>query len=445
MKITLVSPPFGENGQKIKGLPLAPPALEYLAGLTCITAPETEIELIDANISDFDIEDVQADLVGFTVLTPQAPWAYRAGDKLKKRGIPVVMGGAHISILPQEAAPHANALVLGEAEAIWGNLLNDCKQKNLKPIYHGPALPLDKLAFPRTDLLPHKYRFGSFFTSRGCPYSCNFCTVPNLFGNTIRLRHVAEVVKEVASSTRKMFMNTDDNVWGFDIKRSIELFRELALNVRRKYWFGPCSLAALDHPQAEDMLKWARRGGLTSVMVGWESNNQLTLDFFNAQNKQGRSRADALKKIRAAGIDVMLFVMVGSRNDTIRDFENLIKLSDELDVSIRPVMTIPLPGTKLYEAYKPYLISSYDWDSFLGNKAVFTHPTLSPQERERALVNLWEETYHLPQILRRMTKISLKGFPAAYITSFITQFVQAKAFKSFAQVNLPHAYEKSVP
>lgn len=433
MKLILVSPPFGENGQKSKGLPIAPPVLEYLAGLTLHTRPEIQIELIDANIDDFNSETVQADLVGFTVLTPQAPWAYRTGDKLKKRGIPVIMGGIHVTALPEEAAPYTDSMVLGEAESVWETVLADIEKGQLKSLYRGERLPLENLPRPQTDILPHKYRFGSFFTSRGCPHRCSFCSVHKFFGGKVRLRSIPEVVSEVAASKRKFFWNIDDNIWGVNVPRSIELFRELTQNIKGKYWFGAGDLVSLDHPRADEMLDWARRAGLTSAMVGWESNNTLTLDEFNAHAKQGRSRADAIKKIRAAGIDVMLFIMVGSRKDTREDFEGIIKLCDELDVSAHPVMTIPLPQTDLYKEYEPYIIPGYDWDKFDGNRAVFYHPTMSPEEREEALARLWTETFRLPKIFRRMCKISLKGFPAAHITSFMVQYSQRRAFGQYAR------------
>ncbi|MFC1462759.1 hypothetical protein ACFLQU_04050 [Verrucomicrobiota bacterium] len=123
MKLLIVSPPFGENGQKSKGLPIAPPVLEYLAGLTRKVSPDTEIDLIDANLDDFDPDSVSADLVGFTVLTPQAPWAYRMGDRFRERGIQVLFGGIHIAAIPDEARQHADSILIGEAESVWGQVL----------------------------------------------------------------------------------------------------------------------------------------------------------------------------------------------------------------------------------------------------------------------------------------------------------------------------------
>jgi radical SAM superfamily enzyme YgiQ (UPF0313 family) len=124
MKLLLVSPPFGEKGQMSKGLPIAPPVLEYLTGLTNQARPDIEVQLIDANKELFDPERVDADLIGFTVLTPQAPWVYNMSNRLRAGGKKVVLGGIHVTALPDEAKKHADSIVLGEAENIWNGLLD---------------------------------------------------------------------------------------------------------------------------------------------------------------------------------------------------------------------------------------------------------------------------------------------------------------------------------
>src|SRR6185369_1754893 len=137
MKITLISPPFGEKGQKSKGLPIAPPVLEYLAGLTMQVRPDIQVELIDANKESFALEELDADLIGFTVLTPQAPWVYRTADRLRAMGKQVLLGGIHVSALPEEAARHADGIVLREAGEVWGRALDGAARKEVQPVYQG--------------------------------------------------------------------------------------------------------------------------------------------------------------------------------------------------------------------------------------------------------------------------------------------------------------------
>lgn len=436
MRITLISPPFGERGQMSKGLPIAPPVLEYLAGLTEQAQPgQHELTLVDANMRTFDPEACDADLVGMTVLTPQAPWAYRTAEVLRSRGIQVLLGGIHVHAMPEEAAAHADAILVGEAETIWGEVLDDAATRRLKPRYDGPYAPLENLPRPMTGLFPDRYQFGSFFTSRGCPNSCAFCSVHECFGRVVRMRPIDEVVAEVAASKNRLFWNIDDNVWGVNVGRSIELYREMAQQVRGKWWFGSGDLVTIGHSRADELLDLARRAGMTAAMVGYESDNPVVLEELDATRKQGRDRLDAIRRIRAAGIEVMLFIMVGSRADHLRDFARVAELCEELTISAHPVMTTPFPGTKLYEEYRPYLIPGQDWDVFDGNHANFYHddPEMTPDAREDAIVSLRDEIFTIPKILRRMTKVGAKGFPMSHITSWAVQYPQGRAFHEFAR------------
>jgi radical SAM superfamily enzyme YgiQ (UPF0313 family) len=433
MELLLVSPPFGEKGQKSKGLPIAPPVLEYLAGLTNRLSPDVRVRLVDANKEDFDPDTVEADLVGFTVLTPQAPWVYRMSGALRARNIPVVLGGIHVTALPKEAALHADAIVLGEAESVWREVLHDFQEGKPEKVYMGDNGPLDDLVRPVGGLWNTRYVYGYFQTSRGCPHRCTFCSVHEFFGGKVRYRPIEDVVKEVAASKWRLFWGIDDNIWGTSVRRSIELYEEMGKSIRGKWWFGSGDLVSMDHPRSGILLKNARSAGLTAVLVGWESNNLQSLEEYRAVNKQGRTRRDAIKKIRDAGIEVMLFIMVGGRQDVREDFEGILRLCDELEVSAHPVMTTPFPGTALYKEYEPYLIPGLDWDKFDGNTAVFEHPSMSPAERQDSIVRLRSDLFTVPKILRRMSNVSWRGFPMSHITSWMIQYPQGRAFKQFAR------------
>lgn len=433
MKLLLVSPPFGKKGQASKGLPIAPPVLEYLTGLTNKVMPDVSVSLIDANKENFSPEDIDADLVGFTVLTPQSPWVYRMSDALRARGKKVILGGIHVSALPEEAGRHADSIVIGEAEEIWKGILDDARNDSLKPVYQGGFPNLKGLSRPVTNLWNTKYVYGYFQTSRGCPHRCSFCSVHKFFGGKVRVRPIDEVVAEVAASKWRLFWGIDDNIWGIDINHTIELYKEMAKSVRGKWWFGSADLVSVENPRSGELLKYARRAGLTAVLLGWESNNPGSLEEYKATAKQGRQRRDAIKKIRDHGIEVMLFIMVGGRQDRREDFEGIVRLCDELKVSAHPVMTTPFPGTALYDTYREHLIPGLDWDSFDGNHAVFEHPTMAPEEREDLIVDLRARLFSIPQILSRMSQVSLKGFPMSHITSWMVQYPQGRAFREFAR------------
>ncbi len=416
-----------------KGLPIAPPVLEYLAGLTHAVLPGATVDLLDANKETFDPEAVAADLIGFTVLTPQAPWVYRMADALRSLGKKVVLGGIHVSALPDEAKPHADAVVLGEAEEVWRAVLDDARANRLKSCYRGTFPDLRSLPKPVTDLWSTNYVYGYFQTSRGCPHHCAFCSVHKFFGGKVRVRPIDEVIAEVAASKRNLFWGIDDNIWGVNIHHTIDLYREMSKTIKRKWWFGSGDLVSVEHPRAGELLTYARSAGLTAVLVGWESNNLSSLQEYRATGKQGRTRRDAIKKIRDHGIEVMLFIVVGGRQDRREDFDGILKLCDELKVSAHPVMATPFPGTELYDLYKPYLFPGMDWDSFDGNHATFEHPTMSPLEREDAIVKLRADLFTVPKILERIGQISWKGFPMSHVTSWMVQFPQGRAFKEYAK------------
>ncbi|GAB4547270.1 MAG: hypothetical protein Fur0020_15570 [Thermodesulfovibrionia bacterium] len=329
--------------------------------------------------------------------------------------------------------PHADAIVIGEAELIWRELLEDAEDDRLKPIYNGGFPELTDMPFPVTDLWRTRYVYGYFQTSRGCPYKCTFCSVHKFFGGRVRMRPIEEVVNEVAQSKWTLFWGIDDNIWGVNVNRSIELYREMAQNIKRKWWFGSGDLVSVQHPRADELLKYARMAGLTAVLVGWESNNPHSLEEYRAVNKQGMARRDAIKRIRDHGIEVMLFIMVGGRQDTREDFEGIVRLCDELKVSAHPVMTTPFPGTELYEQYREYIIPGLDWDYYDGNHAVFKHPTMTHEEREDLIVDLRARLFTIPKIIQRMMQISLKGFPMSHITSWMVQYPQGRAFNEYAK------------
>jgi len=397
--------------------------------------PDIEVELVDANKEDFDPDTVSADLVGFTVLTPQAPWVYRTADRLRAAGKQVLLGGIHVTALPEEARQHADAIVIGEVEELWGELLDDARQRRLKPVYHGGFPELKGLPRPVTNLWKTNYVYGYFQTSRGCPHRCTFCSVHQFFGGKVRVRPIDEVVSEVAASKRKLFWGIDDNVWGVNMNYTIELYREMGKTLRGKSWFGSGDLVSVDHPRSEELLTNARKAGLTAVLVGWESNNIGSLEEYKATSKQARQRRDAIKKIRDHGIEVMLFMMIGGRQDRPEDYEGILKLCDELKVSAHPVMTTPFPGTELYDIYKPYLVPGLNWDWFDGNHAVFESdvPGMSREFREESIIQLRAELFTLRRILSRIPQVSWKGFPMSHITSWMIQFPQGRAFKQFAR------------
>jgi radical SAM superfamily enzyme YgiQ (UPF0313 family) len=413
MKVVLVFPPMPASGR----VPAAPPVLEYLGALTLREMPDADLSLVDANVSAFDPASVEAELVGISTMTATATWAYRTADALRDRGIPVVLGGIHATALPDEAAKHADAVVVGEAESVWGTVLADAAAGRLQPLYRGERLPLDDLPTPLFGTLEGPYRFRAITTTRGCPYRCTFCSVRRFFGDTVRFRPIEHVVEEVARVPGAVYFNADDNIWGADVDRSIRLFRALAASAR-KPWYGFGDLRSVQGPRGDELIAAARASGLFSVWVGWECE-EARLGGFHAAAKQGSDREEAIRRLKAAGIDVVLFVVLGSRDGSLADFREAIDLADRLDVGVHPVLLTPFPGTELYEQYAEWLIPGLGWDRFTGAHAVFEHPdpAMTLEARERAFYRTSLKLLTLRRILAHAARIPAAGFPRTHVLS----------------------------
>ncbi len=430
MRVLLLAPPMPFSGR----VPIAPPVLEYLGALTLRAMPDADLVLVDGNVTPFDPAGVDADLVGITAMTATATWAYATADALRARGIQVVLGGIHPTALPQEAAQHADAVVVGEAESVWAQVLADAASGTLQQYYHGERLPLNDLPHPLFGALDGPYRFRAIITTRGCPYHCTFCSVRRFFGDTVRFRPIDEVVAEVAKVPGSLYFNADDNIWGADVDRSIALFNELAAKAK-KPWYGFGDLKSVQGERGDELIAAAKASGLFSVWAGWEADSSQ-LGAFHASAKQGKNREEAIRRIKAAGIDVTLFVVLGGRNESPEDFKRAVELADHLDVGVHPALLTPFPGTELWQEYEPHLLPGLGWERFTGVSAVFEHPDprMTPEARERAYYETSLELLSLPRILGHAARIPGAGFPTTHFLSIMKALPVRRAMrKAYAE------------
>ncbi|MBC8275100.1 MAG: cobalamin B12-binding domain-containing protein, partial [Chloroflexi bacterium] len=185
---------------------IPPLALAILNGLT---PDHHNVHLVDDIVEDIDFAG-SYDLVAITAMTMQVERAYQIADAFRDRGVKVIMGGMHPTVLPQEAKQHADSVVIGEADNIWEQILDDCENNTLKDFYQDESFPdLQRLVIPKWDNLNlgiYAKRIGSkmptmpIFTSRGCPLGCKFCSVTKFFGKSIRVKPISHVMKEIEST-----------------------------------------------------------------------------------------------------------------------------------------------------------------------------------------------------------------------------------------------------
>ncbi len=427
MKLAIIFPPlpFGWT-------PVAPPSLEYLAALTRRADPDIEIELISASADPEAIERVQCDLAAISILTPTAVQGYRIAEKLRAKGARVVFGNMHASAMPEEAKSHGDAVVIGEAESVWPQVLKDFRAGHLKPFYRGEQLDLDDLPTPLYGLLQGKRRhqFRIVSTSRGCPYNCTFCSVKPFYGDKIRFRPIEHVVRDVAAIPETMYINGDENIWWTGKEqRAIDLFT--ALKGSGKRWMGFGSLRPVLSPAGKRMLNAARESGMLTAWVGWDAMTDEGLKAYHADGKIGLDRERAVQTIKDHGIDVSLFYMLGSREDSLDDFKRSVEVADRLGVSMHPSLVVPYPGTKLRQEYEPYLYKELGWEYYNGAYALFEHPdpAMTPELREELFYETSLEVLRLGRVLRHMFKIPKQGFPHAHILSLMSQIPVRHGYK----------------
>jgi len=190
---------------------LPPLNLPYLAA---VTPHHYQIEVLDENVEPFQYRE--ADIVGITAYTASVYRAYQIAQTYRKKGIITVMGGIHVSMMPQEALQFCDVVVIGEAESIWPKVLEDFESNKLQKEYQSSWVSLDSLPIPRRDILQNRnYRWGSIQTSRGCPMNCSFCSVTAFNGRRFRRRPPDSVIEELEQIPQKNIMVVDDNIIGF--------------------------------------------------------------------------------------------------------------------------------------------------------------------------------------------------------------------------------------
>lgn len=406
MKLKLIVPVAVQQKSWVRYFALPPLNLLYVAALT---PKDVEVTLVDEHVDRIDFEE-GIDLVGITSLTATAPRAYEIGDEFRKRGVKVVLGGIHSSALPEEAIQHADSVVIGEAENLWPEVIEDFKRKRLKKFYQSPQKPsLENLPFPRRDLLQGKrYLTKNFIqTTRGCPFDCDFCSVTKFSGKRHRFRPVGEVIKEIESLDGNFTVFADDNVVAH-IRYAKELFK--ALIPYKKRWF---SQAALTMSLDEELLKLAAQSGCEGVYIGFESLTDIGLTKF----KRYINFKEAINKLKGYGIRVEGSFIFGFDSDDKKVFEKTLRFAQELrlDVATFHLLT-PLPGTRLYEKLeKENRIIERDWSKYDFSTVVFRPKQMTREELQEGVRWTMREFYSLSSITKRLFPPPFKTLPQVII------------------------------
>ena len=325
------------------------------------------------------VPDASADLVAITCTTPSAPRAYELADGYRARGIPVVMGGPHPTLLPLEAASHADAVVLGEAEETWPRLIEDFRQGCMRPRYVSRQPPsLCGLPHPRRDLIQGDWLAkGVVMATRGCPNACDYCTLPSIYHRSVRCRPVEEVAAEVAGIEDRVVVFLDDNV-AASPGYARDLFRAIA--PLGKWWAGQATVKIAED---DETLRLAMDSGCKGLFLGIESFSQDSLDGTNKRfNRVERYRELVASRLHDSGIAVQAGIMFGFDGDGPDVFARTVQALEEVGVDHATMsFVVPFPGTPLFgRLVREGRILTRDWARYNGRTDVVFVPRLMSPE-----------------------------------------------------------------
>ncbi|MFQ5664838.1 MAG: B12-binding domain-containing radical SAM protein [Candidatus Binatia bacterium] len=374
-----------------------------IAGLT---PPDVDVELCDERLEDINFNGGY-DLVGMTTTIGSALRAYQLADEFRRRGVLVVMGGFHASLLPQETLQHADAVVVGEADLVWEQVLQDAVDGKLRPIYKAEKLhDLKGLPRPRHELLKlNRYLFKAIpiQATRGCPYRCSFCEIPVFYGGAFRTRPVDDVIKEIREVIKvtglRNFQFIDDQIAGKH-QYAKDLFHALA---PEKIKFS--CLWTINTNHDEELLDLAAKAGVYHVNIGVESISQGSLKSIEkVQNHAGEYKR-LLARLRSYGIFYSLNFLFGLDDDREGIFDETIRFLDEVKAPVAFFNTVtPRRGTPMRtQLEQEGRVIIPDADQFTNNhRCMFVPKNLTPQQVEEGVWRCTERFYSMRSIVRRL-------------------------------------------
>ena len=405
LRIALISPKgplYRRRGgifrQNLRYMPLTLPTLASLI------PPELDVELecIDEGIADVDPE-LRADLVGMTVITGSAPRAYELAARFRERGIPVVLGGPHPTLVPDDAQPHADAVVVGYAEEEWPRLLRDFAAGELKPRYvQASGLDLANRPLPDRSVLPRwKYLTADVFeATRGCVHSCEFCVVPAAWGKKPLHKPVEDVVADIRARRARSAIFVDLNLIA-DPAHAARLFEALVpLGIA---WYGLTTTLLVDD---ERLLDLAARSGCRGLLMGLESLSATDLRSTRKGFNDPRRYAEVVEKLHVRRIALQGCFVFGLDGDGPETFLETARFAVEAGIDLpRFAILTPFPGTALYQRLEAEgRIATRDWQLFDGQHAVFRPARMSAADLEAGTREAWLHAYSARSIAARLRR-----------------------------------------
>lgn len=403
MKLTILHPAIGRRrGERyIRTWQMEPLPAATIAGLT---PPDVEIRFWDDRMEKIPFDE-PTDLVAISVETYTAKRAYQLASEYRRRGVPVVMGGFHATLRPEEVADHAEIVVVGEAEGLWPQVLSDFRAGHPKKFYANETRPSlaglqpDRSIFKGKRYLP----IGLVEAGRGCHFQCDFCAIQSYFKSTQNRRPVEDIIAEVEEikDEKRLIFFVDDNITS-NMPQAKEFLRALApLGIR---WVSQASInAAFD----EEFLELLTASGCQGLLIGFESLDPENLKDMNKSfNTMNGGFDAALSNLRRHGIRLYTTFIFGYDHDTPQSFEHTLEYAMRHRFYIAAFNHLtPFPGTPLYDRLERDDRLRYDkwWldDEYTYNNVPFKPTRMEPAAVQAGCVEARRRFFSWPSILRR--------------------------------------------
>ncbi len=437
MKLLLIYPTTITDGKpdKYRKIYLPPLNLAILDRLTELADPNLDVKIINEYVEHIDY-DLDCDLVGITALTSQARRAYQIADQFRAKGKKVILGGVHPSLLPEEALQHADAVAIGEVEDNWSDILADFKAGRPKQIYKTDSFPdLKKLIIPKWDNMDlslcrrsvgRKMPRMPIYTTRGCVYDCDFCSVSKFFGRTYRYKPIENVLKEIETTNAESYFFTDDNII---CNRSYaeELFKELAKLKNRPRWFSQASTNLVDKPE---LISQASKAGCRNLFFGVESIFQDTLASINKKINNPSRYVDLYQNCMAEGIQPWFSMIFGFDHDTVESaWETVQFLKQNKIWNVVFWVLTPFPATNLYNGMKESnRIIDTDWSRYDAAHIVYRPVHFTTKELYNAFWQLYRSMFTPISMIQRL----LQARKTSNYKTLLTQYYYRKQIYNFS-------------
>ncbi len=378
------------------------------------TPPGVSVDLVDEYIDPIDY-DVETDLVALSAKTSCVTYAYEVARRFRAHGKRVVLGGIHASLRPEEALEHVDCVVTGEAEQLWPTVVRDLERGELKERY-------DAVGFPPMDALPapawgkakaDEYLFHQIQTTRGCPFRCRFCSVPDISGQDFRFKPVSCVIAELKAlpksrgpiASGKPLYIVDDNFIS-RVRYTKDLLRAMIPLKRTGLIPSWSAETTLNVANDEEMLDLFRDAGCSTLIIGFESVTEASLAAMDKPVNFCLTYQEAVDRIHARGMTIIGNFIVGFDTDTRGVFKQTLDFIQKTGI-LYPFFSIltPMPGTNLFEEYKAAgRLDHENWHLYDTRHVVFEPTHMTREELMDGYVWLYENAYGADRLYDRIER-----------------------------------------